>query len=173
MRHLHPLSSLLELSIDQSNQKPKGQAALLLSLYRWATGDTDQERGAEWTWRDNKRYSVHSHDPGMINNYYLSLPLPSGWSHIASRILSWCHPSYFFFYFILSQITYSIWLVLIFPCRKSLSCYIAFKCNAHSPSLFMWLLSLKQIENSGISKRSYLAFWYKNIDADKTCKIPI
>lgn len=37
----------------------------------------------------------------------------------------------------------------------------------------MWLLSLEQTMNSGISKRSYLAFLYENIDADKTCKIQI
>lgn len=24
-------------------------------------------------------------------------------------------------------------------------------------------------ENSGIPERSYLAFWYENIDGDKTC----
>lgn len=31
----------------------------------------------------------------------------------------------------------------------------------------MWPIYLEQIENYGIPKRSYLAFWYNNIDGDK------
>lgn len=88
MRHLHPLSSSLELPIGQPNQKPENPRVLLMKSIRWASESTEQEKGGECIWRNNERYPVHSHDPVMMSNYYLSIPLPSGWLHIASRILS-------------------------------------------------------------------------------------